>query len=302
MAVVYVLLLIQGITGQIVLYQMQNIVSKKVNDTAIITCESQEDLDTSNKFSWYHRKWGRSKDPVWVKSCLTDNDIHKYVCKHEKHKASLEIYNVQTNDSGVYYCVYLYSMDSLKLGNGTNLNVGDISTFRTSVHILDNLQTLHPNSSVQLACVVLAARNTVYLSWNISGTYHKGQIISTEESDGSWTVMNFISLSTSNQSQWHKVTCEVWMQFPPIRVQWVIEGQGELHDHFVSKCQSFLIPMVTAGTLLVLILSIHLIKTLKLTDNKTQGSMMKNTVTKDEIVYSELIINHPFSFINQDVL
>ncbi|KAM4013523.1 uncharacterized protein ACNLHF_003605 [Anomaloglossus baeobatrachus] len=252
-----------GITGQLVLYQPQSIVSTKVNGTAVITCKSDEDLDTGNKFSWYHRKWRSSEAPVRVKSCTTNT--HKYVCKNEKHVASLEIYNVQTNDSGVYYCRYIYSMDSLRFGNGTNLSVGDKSSSRTSVHILGNLQTLHPNRSFHLACIVLKAHNTVHLYWNISGTHHKGRIISKEESDGTWTVMSFISRPKHNQSQWDKVTCQVWIKLFPSSVQWEIEEQGKIHENFISKCEYFLIPMVTTGILLVLILSIQFIRMLKLT-------------------------------------
>ncbi|XP_075700690.1 uncharacterized protein LOC142665040 [Rhinoderma darwinii] len=291
MGVVYILLFIQGIAGYMVLYQPQNIVSMDVNGTTVITCVSSDDLETGIRISWYYRKWRSSEEPVRVKSCSSDNVTHKYTCKNGKYMAGLEIHNVQLTDSGVYYCTYSYSSLSLKFGNGTNLNVGDKSTSRTSIHILGHLQPLHPHSSLQLACVVLEAHNTVHLYWNISGTYHKGRIISKEESNGTWTVVNFISLPNDTWNYGKKVTCEVWIKSSPISVNWEIPGKGDLHGFVASKCQSFLIPMVIAGILLLLV-SILFIRTLKLRDNKTQVSMGKKTLAEDDIVYSELNINH----------
>ncbi|XP_069601681.1 uncharacterized protein [Ranitomeya imitator] len=295
MGVVFIFLFIQGITGEMFLYQPQNIVSKDVNGTAVITCVPSE-IFIGLKFSWYHRKWRSSEAPVRVKSCTRDNDKHKFVCKDEKYTASLEIYNVQTNDNGVFYCVYYSSYFLLKFGNGTNLNVGDRSTSKSSVHILGQLHLWHPHNSLNLACVVLAAHNTVLVYWNISGTYHKGQIISREEPDGTWTVMNFISLPKDNWSEEEKVTCEVWLQSSAINVHWKIPGRGEPHGFVSTTCESFLIPMVISGALLALMLSVHFIKTLKIPGNKTQSSMSKNTGIEDEIVYSELNMNHFIGF------
>ncbi|KAM4013524.1 uncharacterized protein ACNLHF_003606 [Anomaloglossus baeobatrachus] len=288
MGVVFIFLFIQGIFGEMVLFQPQNIISEDVNGMAVITCGSNEKF-LLMKFSWYSRTWSSSEAPVRVKSCTKDNDTHKYVCKEEKNMASLEIYNLQTNDSRLYYCVYYYTRTSLKFGNGTYLNVGDRSTSRSSIHILGHLHPRHPHSSLHVACVVLAVHNMVHLYWNISGTYHKGRIISIKESDGTWTVMNFISVPKDHWSYEEKVTCEVWLQSSPIRVQWEIPG--EPHGYFTSKCQSFFIPVGISGTLLVLMLSVHLIKTLKIQGNKTQVSMIKNNATEDEIVYSELNMN-----------
>ncbi|KAM3920481.1 uncharacterized protein RB166_014914 [Leptodactylus fuscus] len=257
MGVVYILLFIQGITGSMYLYQPQNIVSVDVNGSAVITCLSSEALDSNYKVSWYHRKWRSSDDLLHVKSCGRDNDPHKYVCNHKQGIASLEISNVQTDDSGVYYCVYTYSFLDRKFGNGTNLHVG-----------------------------ALGAHNTVHLYWNISGTYHKGRIISKEEPDGTWTVMNIISLHKDNWNHREKVTCEAWITSFPTHVHWEIPDKGELHPS--SKCQSYLIALVTAGTLLTLILLLHLMRTMKLTDNETH----KDPLTEDAIAYAELNINN----------
>ncbi|XP_040268173.1 uncharacterized protein LOC120982227 isoform X3 [Bufo bufo] len=186
MGVVYILLLIQGITVEIVLYQPQNIVSVEVNRTAVITCVSSEVLDAGLKISWYHRKWRSSEAPILVKSCSSDDDPQKYVCKNEKYKAWLEIHNVQITDSGVYYCMHKHIPYFPQFGNETKLNVRD-------------------------------------------------------ESNG----------------------------------------------YVASKCQDFMIPVVTAGTLLVLTLLIHLSRTIKLSDKTAH----KDPVMEDQIAYAELNIN-----------
>ncbi|XP_073422704.1 uncharacterized protein [Dendrobates tinctorius] len=261
-----------------VLYQPQNIALMDVNSMAVITCVSNEDLDAITKMSWYHRKWRSSEAPVHVMSCST-GDTHKYICKQEKYMASLEIHNVQTNDSGVYYCVHYYSFGLEKFGNGTNLIVGDRSTFRTSVHILGHLHPWNHLKSLHLACVVLAAHNTVHVYWNISGIYRKGRIISREEPDGTgtWTIMNLVSLHKDNWKHEEKITCEAWFNTSSFSVHWRVQDVDELSENVISKCQSFLIPVVTAGTLLVMTLLLHLSRTLKLTANKTP----KKPVTED---------------------
>ncbi|XP_073498386.1 uncharacterized protein [Phyllobates terribilis] len=266
MAAVYILLFIQGITGRMVLYQPQNIVPVDVNDTAVITCVSSEDLENGNKISWLHRKWRSSEDLVRVKSCSTNNDTHKYVCKNEKYTASLEIYNVQTNDSGVYYCVYHYSLTLKEFGNGTNLIAGGRSSFRTSIHILGHLHNWNPLKALHLACVVLADNNTVHIYWNIPGLYHQGRIISREDSDGTWTIMNFISLPKDNRTHGEKITCEAWFNTSSFSVHMSLPDKDEFNVNVISKCQSFLIPVVTAGTLLVMTLLLHLSRTLKITE------------------------------------
>ncbi|KAM4013686.1 uncharacterized protein ACNLHF_003748 isoform 1-T2 [Anomaloglossus baeobatrachus] len=138
----------------------------------------------------------------------------------------------------------------------------DKSTSRTSVHILGHLHTRDPHSSLHLACVVLAARTTIPLYWNISGTHYKGQIISKEESDGTWTIINFISLlKEDNRSYEEKVICEVWLQSSPNRVHWENSEKDELHGFFASKCQVFWIRVTITGILLFLALSLHIILT-----------------------------------------
>ncbi|XP_071970169.1 uncharacterized protein [Engystomops pustulosus] len=299
MDVLYILLFLHGVAGRMVLYQPQNIVSVDVNGTAIITCWVSTGKTVGEMFFWYFKKHESSEAPILVKSCVNDNDTHKYTCKHDGHTAYLEIYHVQITDSGVYYCRFKHISEIF--GNGTHLNVGDRSTSGSSIHIVGHLQPLHPHSSLHLACVVLAAHNTVHLHWNISGTHHKGRTISKEESARTWTVVNMISLTKHNWNHEDEVTCEAWLHSSPTSVHWSIPRQGELsHGYVSSKCQNFLIPVVTTGILLLLMFSVHFIRIChKYTDNETPDLMGNNTMTEDEIVYSELNINHLTRFTSQ---
>ncbi|XP_069807052.1 uncharacterized protein [Dendropsophus ebraccatus] len=280
MAVIYILLFFQGkiwITSEMVLHQPQSTVSIDVNSPAVITCVSNEVLEIEVKISWLYRRQRSSESPVWVKSCTENDDTYKYGCKHERYKATLEIYNTQMNDSGVYYCAYHYSPSFWKFGNGTNLNVRETSTCRRSIHILGHPQPLHPHSSLHMVCVVLAAHNTAQLYWNISGTHHKGWVISEEQPDKTWTVMNFISLPSNTWRYGETVTCEIWSQSPPFNVHWKITEKGKQPGYATSKCQRFLIRMIiTAGILLLLTISVHLMRTLKLKDSNKEPIPMIN--------------------------
>ncbi|XP_075050037.1 uncharacterized protein LOC142112089 isoform X2 [Mixophyes fleayi] len=269
-----------------VLYQPQDIVYADVNGTTVISCESNESLEDKSKVSWYRKSWRTGEAPLRVKSCY--NGAHKYTCKNNKYKATLEIHNVQTNDSGVYFCTFLYGVNLLKYGNGTTLIAADSSTSRSSVHLLAPAQPPLPNTTLQLACMVRGARHTVHVTWNISGIHHMGRMISMEESGGTWTFLNLISLPRNTWDHGVHVTCEVWFNSSPVCVHWEISERGEIHSGFTSICQTYLIPALTSGLLLLLALSVHLIWTYKHSDNKTPGSNHKDTETEDGIVYSHL--------------
>lgn len=108
--------------AQVVLYQPQNTVSVEVGATAVILCTSSDSLDAGTGITWHLRR-RTNKAPLRVKSCLADNDKHKYICKSENHQARLKIYNVSLEDSGVYYCMFSYTAVLRVLGNGTTLIV-----------------------------------------------------------------------------------------------------------------------------------------------------------------------------------
>ncbi|XP_073498385.1 uncharacterized protein [Phyllobates terribilis] len=270
------------ISGHLVVYQPLNAISVEVNTTAVIPCVSSEHTDNGLQIYWFQRKWIYNERPLLVKSCVIDNNTHKYICKYDKGFSELAISNSQHNDSGVYFCALNY-VDHYIFGNGSYLNSGDKSTPKSSVHILALLQPPSTYSLLQLTCVVHEARDTVHITWNVSGRQHRGRTISKMESNGTWTIMNFISLPGDNWNNIEKVTCEVWLGSSPISVHWVITEKEEIHD-----CQIFLKPVAISGILLLLTFSVHLIRTFKLTGTKSEVPMDDDTVTKDEIVYTEL--------------
>uniref|UniRef100_A0A8C3FPG9 Ig-like domain-containing protein n=1 Tax=Chrysemys picta bellii TaxID=8478 RepID=A0A8C3FPG9_CHRPI len=93
----------------------------EVSDTAKIHCSSKENLEGGSSLFWYLRREGQK--PTCIKRCLDDQNVSKFVCKHETHSSTLEISNVQKTDSGIYYCAYKYS-SYLIFGNGSTLLVG----------------------------------------------------------------------------------------------------------------------------------------------------------------------------------
>ncbi|XP_075050050.1 uncharacterized protein LOC142112113 [Mixophyes fleayi] len=218
------LLFSEVIVAHTVLYQPQDIVYAAVNTTTVINCVSDKILEGGTRLNWYRKSGRTGAATSWVKLCLYDNNTDKYACKYDKYKAKLEIPNTQTNDSGVYFCTYFAS--SREYGNGTTLIAGDSSTSRSSVHLMAPAQLPLPNTSVLLACVVRGARHTVHVTWNISGTHHMGRMTSTEESDGTWTFLNLISLPRNTWGHEEHVTCEVWFNSSSVRVHWEISERG----------------------------------------------------------------------------
>ncbi|XP_073423167.1 uncharacterized protein [Dendrobates tinctorius] len=287
MAVVFILLFIQVIPGQLVMYQPLNVIAVEVNTTAVIPCVSSENSDEGRQISWFRREWIFDARPLFLISCLIYNNKQKYTCKYDKGISQLYLSNGQTNDSGDYFCAFIF-VDNYIFGNGTYLNVGDRSTSGSSICILAPLPPPRAHSSLQLACVVHEAHDTVYINWNISGRQHKGRTIYKKELSRTWVIMNFISLPEEHWSHGDKVTCEVWLSSSPSSVNWVVPKKEKMYGYLTHICQDFLIPVGIAGILLLLTLSVHLIKIFKLTGTKTEVSKDNDIVTKDEIVYTEL--------------
>uniref|UniRef100_A0A8C3FQY4 Immunoglobulin domain-containing protein n=1 Tax=Chrysemys picta bellii TaxID=8478 RepID=A0A8C3FQY4_CHRPI len=105
---------------QLFLYQTQRILFVEVNGTAKIYCSSKEKMEGGDVF-WYLRREGET--PTCIKYCLDNLNVSKFACKHETHLSILEISNIQKNETGVYYCAFIYS-SYLLFGNGTTLIVG----------------------------------------------------------------------------------------------------------------------------------------------------------------------------------
>ncbi|XP_063804729.1 uncharacterized protein LOC134981317 [Pseudophryne corroboree] len=267
-----------------VLYQPQGTVSVGINDTAVISCAANETLEDADKISWYRKSWRSGDAPLRVTSCPHRNGAHKYTCKNDKFKAELEIRNTDTTDSAVYYCTFLYTDFLLKIGNGTTLIAADSSTPRGSVHLLAPAPPPLPNTTVLLACVVHGARHTVRVTWKISGAHHRGRMISIEEPGGTWTFLSLISLTRDTWDHGEPITCDVWFNSSAVSVHWEMPERGD----FTTKCQSYLLPALTGGLLLLLALSANLIWTFRQTDNKTQDSKDKENM----IVYSQLAMDY----------
>ncbi|XP_075050040.1 immunoglobulin alpha-2 heavy chain-like [Mixophyes fleayi] len=218
----YKLLLKALITAQLFLYRPQNVMFDDIKVSAVISCVSNDPFNAETGISWYQKIWRGGESTVCANSCILGNDTHKGTCGTGKHKARLEVNNLETNDFGVFYCTFHYVSVHL-FGNGTTVIVGDHSTYRSLMHLIDPPQTqLTTNSPVQLACMVREARHTVHIAWSISGTPHKGRMISMKEPGGTSTFLNLISFPRDTMDHGKHVTCEIWFNSSHIRVQWEV--------------------------------------------------------------------------------
>ncbi|XP_075463761.1 immunoglobulin alpha-2 heavy chain-like [Ascaphus truei] len=195
---------------------------------------------------------------ILITSCSDNKNKHKYLCEsNNANSVTLRIYNVQRNDSGVYYCAFLY-VSILIFANGTTLIAGDSYTGNSSVQLLGPSHTTSLSTSVQLACVVRAAHHTVHVAWVISGTPHKGRMIAMEEPGGTWTFLNHITVPTEAWPHGESLTCEVWFNSSGSSIHRIGPHTAAGVDGFASRCSVFLRPVLTLSLLLLLILSAYL--------------------------------------------
>lgn len=82
-----------------------------------------------------------------------------------------------------------------------------------------------PYTTIQLACVVRMSLG--HVTWKISGTRHKGDVITLEEPGGTWTVLGLFTLSRDTWDNGRHVTCEVWLNSSLIMVPWEIPTRGD---------------------------------------------------------------------------
>ncbi|XP_044128359.1 uncharacterized protein LOC122922022 isoform X2 [Bufo gargarizans] len=253
------LLLISKVTATpMVLYQSTDVLYVEARTTAEFSCGSSEPLEDGTMISWYRRTGGNLS---LVKYCAMDSDKNKYVCNNGRYRATLQIHNTETNDSGVYLCTYNYHNAFTITGNGTTLIVGDSSPSKISIHLLILLQHDLPQNHLLLACVAHEVGHTAHIAWNMSGTFHKGKMTSIQRPEGTWTFMNIISLSKDSFDTGNSVSCEVWFNSSTaVVVHWQVPD--DLYEYSPSKCQSFLRTLVIIGILLLLTLTILLTRTL----------------------------------------
>ncbi|XP_030398235.1 immunoglobulin kappa light chain-like isoform X2 [Gopherus evgoodei] len=193
---------------QLFLHQTQRIQFVEVNDSAKIHCSSTENLEGGSSMFWYLRREGEK--PTCIKHCLDDQNVGKFVCKHETHSSTLEISNVQKTESGIYYCAYRYS-SYLIFGNGTTLIVGDSYTNSSWVMLLVPFPWgSQVTGTANLACVIHGVSSLVHVSWSVSGELQEQRLThSLKAKDGSLTLINHISVPMDTWTSGKNFTCEV---------------------------------------------------------------------------------------------
>ncbi|MEE6491352.1 hypothetical protein FKM82_016193 [Ascaphus truei] len=290
MNLLHLLLLSEVVVSQFVLYQPQEVQFIDVNSTAALSCESNETLDWGIKVFWYKRIWRMGEAPIFIliTSCSNNTNKHKYLCEsNNANSVTLRIYNVQRNDSGVYYCADLY-VSALIFANGTTLIAGDSYTGNSSVQLLGPSHTTSLSTSVQLACVVRAAHHTVHVAWDISGTPHKGRMIAMEEPGGTWAFLNHITVPTEAWHHGESLTCEVWFNSSGSSIHRIGPHTATDDGGFASRCFVFLTPVVTLSLVLLLVLSVHLCWTSMRPGNNSNDTRTMETDIQDEIQYAQL--------------
>ncbi|XP_056408659.1 uncharacterized protein LOC130313958 [Hyla sarda] len=124
MNLIFLLLLFSKVIAtEIALYQPEDVIHVDVNTTAILSCVISQLLEVGSLVSWYRKSCTTGGNILLVKSCV-QKDNNRYICRNEDYKATLQIRNTQTNDSGIYFCSFYYN-SPYKFANGTTLIVGD---------------------------------------------------------------------------------------------------------------------------------------------------------------------------------
>ncbi|XP_068110956.1 immunoglobulin lambda-1 light chain-like [Hyperolius riggenbachi] len=255
MNLVSLLLLYEVIDAQMSLYQPQDSVTADIGATGVITCVSSENLETGTFVSWYKKSSNAPQIPETVKSCSTDKDRHKYGCENRDNKANLRIYNVQSDDAGVYYCSFHY-VTVRKFGNGTTLITRERFTANSSIYLL---APPSPDNTMQIACVVTLAPSIIYVTWSLSGTQRKGKkMMYCKEINHSWTVLNLLSLRQHNWDYGDNVTCDALFSETSVQTQWRIKRTDSGCDWSFAQCTSYVRYVLILLVLLMFILVVHL--------------------------------------------
>ncbi|XP_037738508.1 M1-specific T cell receptor alpha chain-like isoform X7 [Chelonia mydas] len=204
----YLLLSLLVVQVQLFLHQLQPFLFVNINDTAKIQCSSKEQfLAGGGTAQWYRRQEGEA--PMLIKRCSDNQNVNKIACISEGHNLTLEIYNAQRSDSGVYYCTNSYII--LTFGNGSTLIVGD--SYTSSSWVLTLAPSPHgllSHGTADLACVVHGVSNPVQISWSFSGDLQEqGLMRSLKAKDGSFVFINHISVPMDTWTSGKNFTCEV---------------------------------------------------------------------------------------------
>ncbi|XP_026517251.1 uncharacterized protein LOC113408283, partial [Terrapene carolina triunguis] len=205
----YLLLSFMVVQGQLFLHQLQPFLFVNINDTAKIRCSSKKQFVAGGVTAqWYRRREGEA--PMLIKRCSDNQRVSKVACILEGHNLTLEIYNAQRNDSGVYYCTDSY-MSFLTFNNGSTLIVGD--SYTTCSWVLPLAPSPHDLLSpgtADLACVVHGVSSPVQISLSISGDLQEqGLLRSLKAKDGFLVFLNHISVPVVTWTSGKNFTCDV---------------------------------------------------------------------------------------------
>ncbi|KAM9114599.1 immunoglobulin kappa light chain-like isoform 2-T2 [Pangshura tecta] len=246
---------------QLFLYQTQRILFVEVNGTAKIHCSAKENLEGRSRMFWYLRRGGEK--PTYIKRCSGDQNVGKFVCKHETQSSTLEISNVQTTDSGIYYCAYKYS-SYLLFGNGSTLLVGDSYTNSSWVVLLVPFpHGSQVTGTANLACVIHGVSSPVHVSWSVSGELQEqGLTRSLKTKDGSLTLINHISVPMDTWTSGKNFTCEVKFNSSGSSVKKSTRYLAASSTALASDCSHYIGPLAAGAGLLLLLVSLSLIWTL----------------------------------------
>ncbi|XP_073474075.1 uncharacterized protein [Aquarana catesbeiana] len=250
----------KGLAVNLTSYHPENTLFVDEKSTANIFCHSGITLDTGSAITWFRRTLKIGEPPQIICSWLNSMSVPKYNCDIAGNSARLNIHDVQSQDSGVYYCTVL---------RRSILNAFDLTTLiarsncrsPVSVYLLAPAEIPHDYvTTVQLACLVQKAYHSIYIRWNISGAYYMGRMSSTKELNGTWTFLNYISLPVDKQS----AACEVWLGSSFVSFTWNKSKQVPTLPASTPRLQmfSFCVRFVlVVCILLTLVIFVHLSST-----------------------------------------
>ncbi|XP_067425807.1 uncharacterized protein [Emydura macquarii macquarii] len=265
----YLLLSFTVIQVQSFLHQLQLFLFVNINDTAKIQCSSKEKLVAGGMtMQWYRRR--EDEAPMLIKKCSDKQHANKVACISDGHSLTLEIYNVQRSDSGVYYCTDSYS-SFLTFDNGSTLIVGD--SYTTSSQVLPlapSPRSLLSTGTVDLACLVHGVSNPVQISWSVSGDLlEEGLMHSLKAKNGSLMFINHISIPTEIWTSGKNFTCEVKFNSSGKSVKKIARYTEATCVSFLAsstaparKCTYHIVALAAGAGLLLLLVSLSLVWTL----------------------------------------
>ncbi|XP_038643131.1 immunoglobulin kappa light chain-like isoform X4 [Scyliorhinus canicula] len=186
----------------------------EVGQMVELTCHYIYEVEVVSSYGWYKQGVGEAPKAIDISSC-SGADC-KFVSKkgNIKNILILEIRNVQANDSGSYYCAYMYS--NAPLQKAATLLVGDSSTSKSAVLIFVPQGEENSRETVPLVCLVSGlSSNRIVIFWNISGLVAEGSSDpGTLEEDGTYSITSQIMVSMDMWRNYAVCTCVVQLGSP----------------------------------------------------------------------------------------